>query len=287
MKSQVTFGSDPELHLFDNETKRIVSSLRILGRNKLDPIILGDGMKMYADNVLIEAAFPPALAETVVAMIRDVFTRMQEKLGARYSLLPKASHVYDPEELADPACWETGCNPNFDVYAEAMNLPADFKDGQRTGSFHIHVGNPLFDGNKMEMKAIAIRLMDVFVGCASVIFDKDESAPARRSLYGKAGEFRPTSYGAEYRVLGNYPLRSPETTKLVYDLVDYTMTHIHNKTDRDVLKAINPLEVQTAINTNDRTLALKVLDKAALPHKLLARVQQDYQMPAFNQAWSI
>ncbi len=42
---------------------------------------------------------------------------------------------------------------------------------------------------------------DLFLGLPSAGADKQGK---RRELYGKAGRYRPTSYGIEYRVLSNY-----------------------------------------------------------------------------------
>jgi hypothetical protein len=299
---KLTIGSDPELMLLDSQRNKIVSSLRILKQTKEFPIILGDDTKMYADNVLVEASFPPiSLGGDMISHLRNVFVKMQERLGARYKLLPQSSHVYEDNELKykvtkpdgkKVTAWDIGCNPNYDVYNRRMNLPAEFENGLRTGSFHLHLGNEAYqtdrEGKLMSMpnKEEAIKIMDVFVGCASVLFDNDKTSAARRKYYGKAGEFRPTPYGVEYRVLGNFSLRSPETTNLILDLTKHAMGHITNETSKDVLKIVKEEDVKSAINNNDKEIAKKVLKKVSLPAELMARISKEYN-PEFYSAWAI
>src|SRR5689334_8173306 len=69
--AMITLGSDPELMLFSKDEGKIVSSMRILkGCDKRKPILLGNGIKMYPDNVLLEAAFPPSRSpDAAVEMI--------------------------------------------------------------------------------------------------------------------------------------------------------------------------------------------------------------------------
>lgn len=293
---KVTLGSDPELLLFDRHQNKIVNAIPVLGHDKHDPIDLGDGIKMYADNVLVEAAFPPAESKDgIVAMMREVFERMQRRLGDRYSLVPQASHVYDDSELGerhpDNVAWQSGCSPNFDVYERVANLPADFTSGLRTGSFHIHVGNADYDQKiksdkllTIESKEQAIKLLDIYVGVPSVIFDRDPTSAARRALYGKAGEFRMTAYGIEYRVLGNFPLRSPAATALVFDLVDLALDHVRNGTEEACLSLYDPADVKRAINDHDIKTAELLC--AALPDNLREAIHQDFNAD-FNSAWQL
>ncbi len=285
--NSITLGSDPEMMLFDNNEGKMVSSLRVFkGRDKHRPINLGDGIKMYPDNVLIESAFPPApsIADMMV-MLKTVLVRMAEQLKGRYSLVAQSSHVYDKSELRGKKPWEIGCNPNHDCYSEGLNPTANMATGLRTGSFHLHLGHPML--NTIHEKRAAIKLLDIFVGCSSVLFDKDETSPARRKLYGRAGEFRPTPYGVEYRVLGNWALRSPQATELVWDLVAHAASHIDHRTIGDVLKSVGPIHPQLAINDNDKIMAFRVLDKAGLPATLLNRVTRNYESPELYKAWGI
>lgn len=303
-----TIGSDPELMIFDKEAGKIVSSMPVLKRTKKDPIDLGNGVKVYADNVLAEASFRPiSLIEDFAAHVRDVITRVQECLGGRYSLLPQSSHVYDADDLKHEltemgddgkvntvTAFDIGCTPWFDVYTTEMCDPAPFKDGLRSSSMHIHLGNPDYktdyEGHLMTIpsKEHAIKVMDIIVGCAAAIFDKDPSSITRRNLgYGKAGTFRLCPYGAEYRVLSSYGLRTPELTKLVHDLTSHAMSHISGGTVIDLIESISPVDIQHAINQSDGAMARKVLRQAALPAALMKRVEKTYDIPAFATAWGL
>lgn len=282
-----TIGWDPELMVRDVLTKRIVSAIPILKNDKHRPIDLKDGIKLYADNVLCELAAPPSHSgEEAVSRLRTAFTRAQERLGKRYLLHPQSYHVYDKKQLNNPMATEVGCNPNFDVYEQMARAPSAFKDGGRSGSFHIHLGHPKLAGDNMYPKEECIKLLDVYLGCASVIFDKDETSHARRALYGKAGEYRPTPYGVEARILGNYALRSPQLAKLVFDLVDFSMEHIDHDTAGDVLALMDEDSVRSAINDDNPALARAILGTAALPKHLLERVTEDYK-PNFHRDWGL
>ncbi len=55
--------------------------------------------------------------------------------------------------------------------------------------------------------------MDFYLGLPSLVYD---SATRRREMYGKAGAYRPKSYGVEYRTLSNAWLNSAELIRWVY-----------------------------------------------------------------------
>jgi hypothetical protein len=295
---ELSWGYDPEQHLFDNEVGKIVSSILVLRQDKLDKIELGDGFSMYSDNMLTECASPPCRSTSdATCQLRTVFLRMQERLGSRYELVPQASHVYTQDQLVkvenpnvtnpetgkphvmDPFAF--GCDPNFDAYTERERKVKSPSDGLRTGSFHIHIGDrnigndPLSPLHGMRNKTNAIKMMDIFVGCASIIMDKDPTSPTRRQLYGRAGEFRPTDYGIEYRVLGNWFLRSPETVQTILDVAEHAMSVVWSGHAMDYLSTIHPLIVQHAINSNKPDVARMVLRKASIPSRLLYLVEKD------------
>lgn len=76
---------------------------------------------------------------------------------------------------------------------------------------HIHCGyaNPNVD-QSLEL----LQYFDLYLGIPSVIKDTDMR---RRTLYGKAGCFRLTAYGFEYRVLSSAMYATPELCGFIYD----------------------------------------------------------------------
>lgn len=284
-KFEATFGSDPELMLYDREQGRVVSSIPVLKRDKYDPIVQPDGSKVYFDNTMVEFAMPPSNSKKeILAKFTSMFTHAKKVLGDKYGLVAQSSHVFDDDQLTDPRALEAGCDPNYNAHESKQNEAPQFKGGLRSGSFHIHVGAKNL--RNFTAREDAIKILDVFLGASSIIFDKDETAPARRALYGKSGEFRPTEYGIEYRVLGNFALRSPETTELVFDLVEHTLKEINNGNAAKILKTIDLNKVRKAIDTNDKALAKEILTEAKLPEALMKRVEKDYVLTAdFINNW--
>ncbi len=289
---KTTFGADPELMVFDTKKGRIVSAIPIIKNSKHEPIDLGDGFRVFYDNVLLEFSMPPAKSKAeFVNLIRIAFQRIQKLLGERYRIVAQSSHEFLKEDLEGKVCWEAGCSPNFDVYGECANLPADFTSGLRTGSFHLHIGNVDYAKGKgklldFDSRQQVIKLLDATLGCASVVFDKDATSKARRALYGKAGEHRPTRYGIEYRVLGGYALRSPKLVSLVMDLVEHTLGIVANDEEESVLGSLDAETVREAINTGNRSLALHCAAMAGVPSTLLD-ICANHATPDLYKDWGL
>ena len=285
-KIKYTLGADPELCIINRKTGKIVSSLSLLP-DKFSPVDLQNGIRVYSDNVLAELSFPPVETKSeFIGIFRESFVRAKKYLGKDYGLIPLASHIYDKEELLDKKAWEIGCTSNFNAYTESINETVNFKNGMRTGSSHIHIGNEKL--KDFDMRHKAIKLLDIFVGCASVIFDKDiEASHSRRKYYGAAGEFRPTNYGLEYRVLSPFVLRSPKLVELVYDLIDYTMSIIEEDDQDRVLSLVKPQKVITAINNCSISLSRKILIAVHLPMELFKRIETEYDTENFEANWGI
>ena len=291
--SQVTIGGDPEIFIQDGKGK-VQSSIPILQKDKHDPIILDKkrNIKLYADNSLSEFAFAPGESkEEFIGRYRLAFQRGQEylnQIGQKHRFLVQSAHTFEPNELEaafgiDPM--QVGCSPEFDFYKICTNDLGAFENSMRSGSSHIHVGHP--DLTEFNLRHEALRTIEIFLGCASVIWDNDPTSLERRQKYGKAGSFRPTSYGFETRFMSNYMLNSPKLVGLAYDLIRHSLIHVFNGTHKDVIAAVNEEDVKNAINQCNKTLAEKVLKTAKLPKPLL---QQTYKTPKkfnFNKEWAI
>lgn len=295
---RVTRAADPETSIFDIELNRIVSAIPILKCDKHNPIDLGAGVKLHADNTLCEFSFPPS--DDKVGMLdrmEDAFARIHEHLGSRYRLMPVAAYRYTEEEMLPSfgiSPMEVGCNPSFCAYTASVRNPVPFPDTLRTGSFHIHLGNAEWQSKRddrmltFDSRHDTIKLMDLFVGLGSVILDKDvEGSRERRKLYGQAGSLRPTPWGVEYRPLSPGPLKSREMTELILDLTDHVISHLAARTEKDALALVDPEMVQKAINQCDRALAEELLTKVNLPVSLMARLGETYLDCSIKEGWSL
>ncbi len=296
---KLTIGSDPELVIV-NQNRIPCSAIGILKTDKHNPIDLGDGVKLYADNALAELSFPPSTLDGIVGVMTKALNKARKALEG-YCLAAQAATVFHQKELEHAlftpegkkkvSAFDIGCNENFDAYNSKefdfkANPMGTFTDGLRTGSFHIHVGNADWQTTKDERllsdesKIMAIKLMDLYVGLASIVFDKDPTSHARRKLYGKAGEFRPTPYGVEYRVLGNYALRSLRLMELVFKLTGLAMTHIGNNSAKELLSRYDEKETQRIINDHDTHAAMDTVCKMGLPIGVLTEVLAHRSIPS-------
>lgn len=291
-------GHDPECFLQRVADGHIVSSIPILMHDKHDPIDLGDGIVLFADNCLAETSFPPyQTKEEMLSRIKTVFTRIQEHIGPDYRLLPQAAHTFAEGELEivgqfNP--FEVGCTPSFNAHLASIEMMEPFTDLMRSGSCHLHIGNLDWQAKKHNGKVLTfdsrhetIMLLDIFVGLASVIWDRDPSSLTRRNRYGKCSSFRPCPYGAEWRVMGNACLRTPALMELMYDCVTHALSHVAANQEKDVLAAIDFDKVTEAVNTCNPELARDLLTKAEMPSDLMARIHGDYGTQTLNEAWAI
>ena len=166
------------------------------------------------------------------------------------------------------------------------------QDSLRSAGGHWHVG---YKDETKEMlkdpygKAEVVKLLDIFQGVPSILLDPDETAPLRRSLYGRAGAHRPTPYGVAYRPLGNFWVKSPELVGIMYQLSDIAIRLCVEGESETIIKAAEPKQIIAAINGSDQHLAEGVLRRIQkyLPKKLFARITQKPIQADFYDAWQI
>ena len=114
--------------------------------------------------------------------------------------------------------------------------------------FHIHIG---YDNPTVPESLRMIKLLDVFLGIPSVIIDPDKE---RRKLYGKAGAFRLTKYGFEYRTLSSYMMSKDSILNLICELLMLALEY-----DGTTL-AFDKDQIQHIINESDVEEAKKFLN---------------------------
>lgn len=114
---------------------------------------------------------------------------------------------------------------------------------------HIHVG---CDGGMAVDEVISfVKYFDQYVVLPSILVDTDTR---RRSLYGKAGCFRLTSYGCECRSLSSFMMSNDHLLSQVWD---NTMSAIHHFNEGTPL--MDPDLIQDVINNNRIDVAKKLV----------------------------
>lgn len=259
-----TVGHDGELFLRD-KVGNFVSAIGLIGGSKGAPIPvphLGVGYGLQEDNVTVEFNIPACnSAASFVAACSNALSevnRVAMGLGLEVAIQPSAT--FDDEQLAHPLAREGGCTPDMNAWSGKENPKPKLADTNlRSAGGHVHIG--------VQLPPIMLaRACDIWLGVPSVLVDKDSD---RRSLYGKAGAFRVTPWGMEYRTLSNFWLASPERINWVFQAV----SHIVQAVERECARTGGPSAeflmrqralIETAINTGDENMASSIMNDYAV-----------------------
>ena len=284
-------GADPELMLV-SPAGELTSAIPLISGTKKEPLAVAGGA-VQRDNVMAEFNVTPSnTLEEFTGNMRLVLGELA-KMVAPNRLTVRASGHYPTAELDHDEARVFGCDPDFNSWTMRMNLFDNTKamDSLRSAGGHWHVG---YKDETKEMltddygKAEVIKMLDIFQGVPSILLDPDETAPLRRSLYGRAGAHRPKSYGVEYRALGNFWVQSPELVGLMYQLSDVAIRLCVEGESETIIKEADPRSVIRAINTSDKQMSRSVLSKVKkyLPTELFNRITQPIQANLY-EAWQI
>lgn len=255
-----TYGTDPEFLLRNNETGKFVSSFGIVPgekENAFDLKELGPGYSVQKDNVLIEFCVPPSkdfltLYDYVKKAIKYTENNI---LPNSIEIVPVTTGEYSETELDNPFARAFGCSPSYNAWTGLINESTPNTTNFRSSGFHIHFG---MSDNSPATVFSFIKLLDLTVGVPSVLIDDDK---IRRKQYGGAGEFRPTNWGCEYRVLGGYVMQSRDNFLAIEEGINLAIKMFNEDfefTDED------ELNIQTAINTNNCKIAGELINKFSL-----------------------
>lgn len=253
----ITIGADPELFIINSKTGKVVSSIGLIPGLKGEPYRSDDmpeGFGLEIDNILAEFNIPPVTTQKdfvqAIEYMKDYIRKFVKAKNPDLDILCAASRMVDTDQLQSPEAKLFGCSVDYNAYTQAPNpKPEGERTNLRSAGFHIHIG---YDDNNVDTSLMLIKYLDMQLGIPSVIIDTDTR---RRSLYGKAGCFRLTPYGLEYRVLSSYFLRDEETLKWVWRRIQAAIDAYS-----DDLSLPKPELVQAAINNSDVELAKKLVD---------------------------
>jgi len=243
-------GTDQEVLLKDH-TGKYISSIGLIGGSKAEPLEVECG-NLQEDNVLAEFAIPPANSkEEFIAYINKTFGILQAKVK-EYDLEIdiKPSAVFDHDQLDNNIAKEFGCDPDYNAYTFEPNIAPKYEEvgALRSCGGHVHVSNDDIAQDE-NSRAEFVRILDLLLGVPSVVMDDDKD---RRKLYGKAGAYRPKSYGIEYRTLSNFWIRTEDHMSWVWDQVKRAEKmfkegfRINYETGCGAIECINNGDIDTA-----------------------------------------
>lgn len=271
-----TIGADPEIFLRNHNTGMVMSAADKIGGTKGHPLDLGDGFGLQEDNVMVEFNIPPAQsARNFMRLIESGLDRVMTHVG---EALPEAEfdtaaeRLFPHDLLQSQKAQTFGCSPDFDAYSQGVacakitpQLLEREEGAWRFAGGHVHMGY----GRKADIPDYVVaQFADLYLGLPSIGTDVQTH---RRSLYGQAGRYRPTSYGIEYRVLSNFWVQDRVLLQHVASQASALLAWIEARPVAEIqqrYKAVPWAEVRQAINSEDADLAASLLrwaDEEGLP----------------------
>jgi hypothetical protein len=249
----LTVGTDPELFIMDRSTGKVISAIGLIPGEKGEPYKpkdLPDGFGVQTDNILAEFNIPPVKSrEEFIANInvmKNFIRQFVQKINENYDILCQASARVDEDQLQSDQAKLFGCDPDYNAYTESQNpKPKGDITNLRSTGMHVHLG--FAENVSIPCKLNIIRMLDFTLGIPSIIIDRDKD---RRTLYGKAGCFRLTSYGVEYRTVSGAMLKTDARIGLVYDLAVHAVrTFSEEKYQKLFYEASEAFNIEKVINT--------------------------------------
>lgn len=210
---ELKIGADPELFIRNKKDGKLISADGLFEGTKENPYPVYCGA-VQVDGMAAEYNIIPAsnrnmfIAHNVIVLneLRKIIKRNNPTLDFEFVFNPVAD--FGAEYIAEQReeARRLGCTPDFNAYNGGIPNPTpDAEMPFRTASGHVHLGwgkdYDINDPEHIEACCMMVKQLDCFLMGSLTIEGKD--GKRRRELYGKAGAFRPKSYGVEYRVPSN------------------------------------------------------------------------------------
>lgn len=268
--AKFTIGCDPEI--FVTRRGKPFSVYGVLKGTKEEPYKT-DGGAYQVDGMAAEFNTDPvAIRDRYNYVIENSFhswdkliikqiQQIREVLPSGCALRMTPTLEFGKEFLDNQpdAAKELGCDPDYNAYTLKENPRPDGERTFRTGAGHIHIGwgsdIPPLNEDHMKICGDFVKTLDATVGLFMTVIDRD---PLRRELYGKAGAFRPKSYGVEYRTPSNVWIQNRDMRYYVWFLVQRAIDY--QTKQQSIEQICGRDDVERIINEGDHEAALIALD---------------------------
>lgn len=251
-------GGDHEVFLRNKKTGEIVSAEGIIQGTKYEPFNFDENDRFACtslDNVLAEYNIAPAKTAA------EFYHGIEKALNYINSHIPKGLEVVAlPAARLKKKYLKTentqlfGCEPDFNAWTNGGMNERPKADGDlRSAGLHITVGYD--DPNEMS-NLLWVRSMDTHIGIPSVLQEPDNE---RKKLYGKAGAFRHTPFGCEYRSTSNYILGEKKLIDWAFQNTEEAIKFVNEGKSYMIDEERD--NIMSAINDKDPDKARYIIDK--------------------------
>lgn len=266
-----TLGADPEFFITTKRGKTLSACQFLPSKFDKTDVFNENGSevgKFFFDGVQGEMNITPSSCrEVLAARIWKVLKDIKGEVGTDNRLVIKPSVVVARDILdhADPEARRFGCSPDWNAYTGLQNRSSLNGDTHRVrySGGHIHIS--LYERDRMlddpQIFLNFVKLLDLIVGILMLLLDIGSASNRRRKYYGKAGTFRETRWGLEYRQISNVWLKSPELTSLVLGLTRTAYRIMVSNAEDYLWKLVKPEEVREAIDTSNLVDCMEIYEK--------------------------
>lgn len=261
---KLLLGNDPEV--WAAKDGKVVSAYGLIDGTKKNPNLIRNGM-VQVDGMALEFGINPASTEEeFLYSITDVLAQLEAMIPDHQLVIePIAEFGNDFISQQPDEATNLGCDPDFNAWGSLMNARPDGDMGFRTAAGHLHVGwtdsQAEDDSEHIFLVEEAVKQLDFYLGLPSVVFD---SCTKRREMYGKAGAYRPKSYGLEYRTLSNKWITDKKLMSLVY-----RNTHkAFEQLGEGAALVDNYGDIQHIINNSDVDAAISIMNREGIRYEV-------------------
>lgn len=262
LKSKVLLGTDPEI--FVSKDGKLVSGHDLIRGTKDNPLKVENGA-VQVDGTALEFNIDPASTEAEwIKNIDSVMSTLISMIpGYKLEAIPVANFGIEYLRTLPAIATELGCSPDFDAWNVAQNPRPNGELPFRSAAGHIHFGiieandAPIADGEYIGWIAQKVRELDYYLALPSLFYDGDTQ---RRELYGKAGAFRPKSYGFEYRTLSNQWLGNEGLKRWAYRASQKAMDNI----ERGISLVDKYGDIRNIINGSNKDEARIIIEREGI-----------------------
>jgi hypothetical protein len=255
---QFMLGADPEI--FVKKNGQPISAYGLIPGTKKEPYKTELGA-VQVDGMALEFNINPTSSNDFEGFNTNIVKTISDlrNLAGNVKLSIEPVQEFPPEYMAaqPEEAKELGCDPDFNAYTLEPNPRPPGDRNFRTGAGHVHIGwgadIPTDNPEHFEICAGFVKMLDATVGMYMTYIDRD---PRRRDLYGKAGAFRPKTYGVEYRTPSNLWIRNKNRRWMMHYMINKAIFYMSNGVKPEKVARVPEEEIVRIINDGDYLAAV-------------------------------